>query len=675
MNGPSQALSKSKSLIAIVHRFDSLLRHYAVTRSLNKTKILHAHTITSGILHSPNFIHLLSNLAVSYAFCGCVPLARKLFDDLSDPSLFLRNAIIKMYVDKGLHFDALIVFHSMICSGKCWPDKYTFPLVIKACSEMSMLKVGVLIQGRALVSGFSSNMFVQNSLLAMYMNCGKMELARRVFDVMPERSVVSWNTMISGWFQNGRPEEALVVFNRMVDARVEPDSATMVSVLPSCGYLKDLELGSKVHKLVEKNHLQEKIEVRNALVDMYSRCGCMDEASQVFAETNEKDVITWTSMINGYIINGNARSALALCPAMQLDGVVPNSVTLASLLSACSSLCCLKQGKSLHAWVMRKKLDSDVLVVTALIDMYAKCNAVSYSFQVFAKTSKKRTVPWNALLSGLIHNGRAREAVGLFKTMLMEEVEANQATFNSVIPAYAILADLKQVLNLHSYLVRSGFISRIEVITGLIDIYSKCGSLDYAHKIFDEIPNKDKDIIVWSVVIAGYGMHGHGETAVSLFNQMVQSGVKPNEITFTSVLHACSHRGLVDDGLALFKYMIENHPSSPRPNHYTCVVDLLGRAGRLDEAYDLIKSMPFQHNHSIWGALLGACSIHQNVELGEAAAERLFELEPENTGNYILLANIYATVGRWKDAEKVRHTMSKIGLRKMPAQSSVGVAV
>ncbi|KAA0066496.1 hypothetical protein IC582_016469 [Cucumis melo] len=675
MNGPSQALSKSKPLIANVYRYDSLLRHYAATRSLNKTKILHAHTITSGILHSPNFIHLPSHLAVSYAFCGCVPLARKLFDDLSDPSLFLWNAIIKMYVDKGFHFDALRVFDSMICSGKCWPDKYTFPLVIKSCSVMSMLNVGVLIHGRALVSGFSSNMFVQNSLLAMYMNCGKMELARQVFDVMLDRSVVSWNTMISGWFQNGRPEEALAVFNRMMDARVEPDSATIVSVLPSCGYLKELELGIKVHKLVQKNHLQEKIEVRNALVDMYSRCGGMGEASLVFAETNEKDVITWTSMINGYIMNGNAKSALALCPAMQLDGVVPNVVTLASLLSACASLCCLKQGKSLHAWVLRKKLDSDVLVVTALIDMYAKCNAVSYSFQVFAKTSKKRTVPWNALLSGLIHNELPREAVGLFKSMLIEEVEANHATFSSVIPAYAILADLKQVMNLHSYLVRSGFISKIAVITGLINMYSKCGSLDYAHKIFDEIPNKEKDIIVWSVLIAGYGMHGHGETAVLLFNQMVRSGMKPNEITFTSVLHACSHRGLVDDGLALFKYMIENHPSSPRPNHYTCIVDLLGRAGRLDEAYDLIKSTPFQQNHSIWGALLGACSIHQNVELGEVAAEQLFELEPENTGNYILLANIYAAIGRWKDAENVRHIMSKIGLRKMPAQSSVGAAV
>ncbi|XP_022956304.1 pentatricopeptide repeat-containing protein At5g39350 isoform X2 [Cucurbita moschata] len=617
MNGPSQALFNSKPLIAILHRCESLLRRYAAARSLSKTKILHAHAITSGILHSSNFIDLRSKLAVSYAFCGYVPLARKLFDELSDRSLFLWNAIIKMYVDRGLHFDALRMFYSMINSGKCWPDKYTFPLVIKACSEMSMLDVGVLIHGRALVSGFSSNMFVQNSLLAMYMNCGKLELARWVFDVMPERSVVSWNTMISGWFQNGQPEEALVVFNRMMDARVEPDSATMVSVLPTCGYLKELELGRKVHKLVENNHLHERIEVRNALIDMYSRCGCMDEASLVFSETKERDVITWTSMINGYIINGNPKSALALCPAMQLDGVAPNAVTLASLLSACASLCCLKQG--------------------------------------------------------LIHNGLAREAVELFKTMLMEEVEANHATFNSLIPAYAILADLKQVMNLHSYLVRSGFISRIAVVTGLIDIYSKCGCLDYAHKIFDDIRNEDKDIIVWSVVIAGYGMHGHGEIAVSLFNQMVQSGVSPNEITFTSVLHACSHRGLVDDGLALFKYMIENHPSRPRPNHYTCIVDLLGRAGRLDEAYDIIKSMPFKHNHSIWGALLGACSIHQNIELGEVAAERLFDLESENTGNYILLANIYAAVGRWKDAEKVRHMMSNIGLRKMPAQSSVGV--
>jgi pentatricopeptide repeat protein len=255
----------------------------------------------------------------------------------------------------------------------------------------------------------------------------------------------------------------------------------------------------------------------------------------------------------------------------------------------------------------------------------------------------------------------------------MDAVQPNDATLNSLLLAYSILADLQQATNIHCYLVRSGFLSSIEVATGLIDIYSKCGSLESAYKVFSGIPEKGKDIVLWSVIIASYGVHGHGEIAISLFNQMIQSGVKPNEVTFTSVLHACSHAGLVDNGLNLFKFMLENHKMSPCPDHYTCLVDLLGRADRLDEAYDLIRTMPFKPNHAVWGALLGACVIHENVELGEVAAKWLFELEPENTGNYILMAKIYAAVGRWKDAENVRHMMNEIGLRKKVAHSLVEV--
>jgi pentatricopeptide repeat protein len=221
--------------------------------------------------------------------------------------------------------------------------------------------------------------------------------------------------------------------------------------------------------------------------------------------------------------------------------------------------------------------------------------------------------------------------------------------------------------------MRSGFVSNIQVATSLIDIYSKCGSLESAHKIFNTIPVDVQDIFVWSIIIAGYGMHGHGETAVLLFKQMVQSGVKPNDVTFTSVLQSCSHAGLVDDGLYLFKFMLKDHQTIPNDDHYTCMVDLLGRAGRMDEAYDLIKTMPFMPGHAVWGALLGACVMHENVELGEVAAKWLFELEPDNTGNYVLLAKLYAALGRWEDAENVRQRMDDIGLRKAPAHSMIGV--
>jgi pentatricopeptide repeat protein len=365
--------------------------------------------------------------------------------------------------------------------------------------------------------------------------------------------------MINGYLQNRCAKEAMMVFSWMMEEGMEPDCATMVSVLPACGYLKDLVSGRRVHALVEDKGLKKKIVARNALVDMYAKCGSMDEAWLVVDKMGERDVITWTTMISGYILNGDARSALALCQLMHFDSVRPNSVSIASLLSACDSLCSFEYGRCFHGWVIRQKLEYDVMVENALIDMYAKCKKIYLNFHVFAKTTNKRTVSWNAILSGCIQNELAREGIEFFKQIIMDAVQPNDATLNSLLPAYSILVDLQQATNIHCYLVRSEFLSSIEVATGLIDIYSKCGSLESVYKVFSGVPEKGKDIVRWSVIIASYGVHGHGEISVSLFNQMIQSGVKPNEVTFTSVLHACSHVGLVDNGLNLFKFMLENH--------------------------------------------------------------------------------------------------------------------
>lgn len=669
MNDPPQALhNKAKRLMnAAAAQCERLLRKYAAAQSLSKTKQLHARIIvTFGS-------QLSSILATTYAQCNHASFAQKLFAELPRRNLFSWNIMIRMYAQNGRPYDALKLFVDMLALGQGPPDNFTYPFVVKACGDLSLIDVGVGVHGRTLKTGFDMDTFVQNSLLAMYMNCGEKEAAQLVFDSMQERTVVSWNTMINGYFRNSCAEEALMVYNRMKDVGVEPDCATVVSLLPACGYLKSEELGREIHALVQEKGFWGNIAVRNAMLDMYVKCGRMEEAWLLANRMNEKDVVTWTTLINGYILKGDPRSALMLCQMMQYEGVKPNIVSIASLLLACASLVSLNHGKCLHAWAIRHKLESEVMVETALIDMYAKCNHVDLSYKVFMKTSRKRTVPWNALLSGFVHNRFAREAIELFKQMLVEEIQPSDATLSSLLPAYAILADLQQAMNIHSYLLKSGFLYRLEVASILVDIYSKCGSLGYAHHIFDIIPLKDKDLVIWSAIIAAYGKHGHGKMAASLFNQMLQSGVKPNHVTFTSVLHACSHSGLVDEGLGMFRLMLEQHQIIPRTEHYTCIIDLLGRAGRLNDAYDLIRTMSETPTNAVWGALLGACVIHENVELGEVAARWLFKLEPENTGNYVLLAKLYSAVGRWRDAEKVRHMVNEVGLRKAPAHSLIEV--
>lgn len=677
MNGKaSKAVHKLKQLLLTTAtnttECTSLLRHYALTKSLTNTKQLHARIISSGLLlTSKHSLYLSSLLTSTYAICGHVSYARHLFDELPKRTSRLFSIMIKLYTQLGLAFDAISLFVAML--GEVRIDKLTYPFVIKACGDSSRVRAGGVVHGLVVVNGFVGDVFVGNSLLAMYMNCGKKERARLFFDSMGERSVVSWNTMISGYVQNGCARDALMVFREMVDGGVEVDLVTLISVLPACGYLKDYEAAKLVHLVAEERGFGSKLHVRNALVNVYVKCGRVDEARVIFDDMNVRDVVTWTTMINGFILNGDFESALDLFPMMLLDGVKPNAFTLACLLSACVGSQHLKCGKGFHGWAMRHNLESDVNVQTALIDMYAKCNSVHVSFRVFGNTSKKRVVPWNAVLSGCIRNGLEREAVVLFSEMLSEGIEPNEATLKSLLPAYSTLANLQQAKNLHSYLKKSGFLTRLEVATALVDLYSKCGNLEDAYMIFNGIPSSDKDIILWSVVIAGYGMHGHGEIALTLFNQMVQSGVAPNEVTFTSALHACSHAGLVDEGLSLFKFMLKFQKSIPKADHYTCIVDLLGRAGRLEEAHELIRTMPFQPNHAVWGALLGACVIHENVELGEIAADWLFKLEPGNTGNYVLLGKIYSAAGRWKDAENIRYKMNGIGLIKLPSNSLVEV--
>lgn len=662
------SLSKAKNFLTI-SLCESLLKQYGATKSLTKTNQLYGLIITSGLLTT----HLRNKVAAAYAICGHIPRARQLFDELPKRSPFLYNAMIRMYVVSGRYYDALNVFAGMFESGESVPDNYTYTSVVKACGELFLLGFGVGVHGRILIAGLEEDSFVQNSLLAMYMNCGKVDAAEKVFDRMVEKTIVSWNSMISGYFKNGCAKKAFMVFNQMEELGVEMDSVTMVAMLPVCGCLKDLGVGRKIHALVVEKGFGKNLVVRNALVDMFSKCGSMGEARFVFNKMVKRDVVSWTSIINGYIFNGDVRNAMLLFRLMLFDGITPNSVTISSLLSACGSTKNLKDGMCFHGWALRQKLEFDVLVETSLIDMYAKCDRIDLSFQVFMKTSKKRTAPWNALLSGCIRNGRARKAVKIFKQMLADEVKPDYVSLNSLLPAYAILADMQQALNMHCYLIRSGFLSAVEVATSLILLYSRCGNLDYAYKIFSEVPEKNKEVYLWNVIIGGYGMHGHGKTAVLLFRQMVKAGIEPNEVTFTSTLHACSHAGLVDDGLDLLKFLLENRPAIPNVDHYTCIVDLLGRSGRLEEAYDIICRMPFKPTHAVWGALLGACVLHENVELGEVAAKWLFELEPENTGNYVLLSNIYAAVGRWRDAENVREMVNEIGLRKMPAHSLIEV--
>eukprot|EP01018_Ginkgo_biloba_P023526 Gb_26260 [translate_table: standard] len=649
------------------HAYASLIEACTNKKSLIEAKKVHAHMELNGVAHNAFFG---TKLVSMYGTCGSMEEARLVFDKILKRNVFLMNAMIRGYARNGLYAEALLLFYQMQGDG-IQPDRFTFPCVLKACAGISDLQQGRAIHARIIRSGIDSDTCIGNALIALYAKCGSIEIARKVFDKMSERDVVSWTGIIAGYAQNGHAREALDLFQEMQLNGMKPNAITVVSVLPSCARLADLQLGKEIHHQSIRSGFDSDVFVGNALMAMYAECRSIEIARQVFEKIPQRDLVSWNTIIGALAFNGCGDEALQLFRKMQLLGLKPDSITIASVLPACAQLKSLKQGKEIHNYVLHRGLESDVFVGSALIDMYAKCASVEFARQAFDKLSQKNVVSWNSIITGYVQNDLANEALKLFQQMQQGGVKSDLATITSVLPACAHLAALQQGKEIHSYIIRNGLESDILVGSALIDMYAKCGITELACETFNKMSRRD--VVSWTVMIAGYGIHGHGEDALALFKQMQEADLKPDKITFVAVLSACSHAGLVTEGWQYFNSMSQDYHITPCVEHYACMVDLLGRSGHLDEAQNFIKNMPVEPNAGVWGALLGACRVHLNIELGESVAERLLELEPRNAGNYVLLSNIYAAAGRWDDVAKVRTMMKDRGLKKMPGCSWIDV--
>eukprot|EP01018_Ginkgo_biloba_P034183 Gb_33070 [translate_table: standard] len=547
-------------------------------------------------------------------------------------------------------------------------DSPTYASILQSCTSITSVKQ---VHAQMCMNGLDQNIFLVTKLVSMYAICGCMENARLLFDKINKRDAFLWNVMIRGYATNGPCEEALTLYYQMQRLGVLPDKFTFPFVLKACASLSNIEEGKEIHDHVFRAGLGSDVFVENSLVAMYAKCGSIEMARQLFDKMSERNVVSWSAMIAGYAQNGHPKEAMVLFHRMQLENVKPNRVTIVSVLPACADLAGLQEGKDIHDYAVRNGYDSDISVQNALVDMYSKCRHVKIAHQLFDKMSKRDVVSWSAMIAGYVQCGQANEALTLFCQMQLADVKPDSVTMLNVLRACSHLAALQQAKWIHGYIIRSGFELDAIVGTALIDMYVKCGSIQIARWLFDRMPKRN--VVSWSAMIAGYGMHGHGEDALKLFFQMQEAGLKLDHIIFVSVLSACSHAGLVKEGWRFFDSMVRDHCITPRLEHYACMVDLLGRAGRLDEAQNFIKNMPLEPDASVWGALLGACRIHCNTDLGEYVAQRLFDLDPENAGRYVLLSNIYAAASRWDDVAKVRKIMKARGVKKTAGCSLIEV--
>jgi pentatricopeptide repeat protein len=434
--------------------------------------------------------------------------------------------------------------------------------------------------------------------------------------------------------------------------------------------LGSLHQGRWVHGSAIKHGVASNPFVAAAMLDMYVKCGELVDARRVFDELTSVDLVLWTTMIVGYTQNGSPLDALLLVADKKFMHIVPNSVTISTVLSASVQLRSLSLGRSIHGISVRLGVAENDVVMNALVDMYAKCKAVSEANTVFGRMLNKDVVTWNSLIAGYVENDMGNEALILFSQMRVEGSKPDAISVVNALSACVCLGDILMGKCFHTYAFKCAFMSNIYVNTALLNLYNKCADLPSAQGVFSEMRNRNS--VTWGAMIGGYGMQGDSAGSIDLFNEMLKDNIQPNEVVFTSILSTCSHTGMVTVGKKCFDSMARYFNITPSMKHYACMVDVLARAGNLEEALEFIQKMPMQADISVWGAFLHGCKLHSRLEFGEEAINRMTVLHPDTPDFYVLMSNLYTSYGRWDKSLAIRRSMKERGLIKLPGCSSVG---
>ncbi|XP_074370651.1 putative pentatricopeptide repeat-containing protein At3g11460, mitochondrial [Apium graveolens] len=481
----------------------------------------------------------------------------------------------------------------------------------------------------------------------------------------------SWNTQLRELAKQGQYQKALNLYPQLLSSGASPNAFTFPFALKSCAALYLPVPGQQLHAHVIRTGCHSEPFVQTALMSMYCKCCLVENARKLFDQSPyaRRLTVCYNALIAGYTLNSGLCNAVLLFCKMRLLNVSLNSVTMLGLIPGCTVPLHLGFGMSLHCLNVKCGLDGDVSVGNCLLTMYVRCGLVCSGRKFFDDMPEKGLITWNAMISGYAQNGHASLVLDLYREMELKGMSPDPVTFVAVLSSCANLGASEIGTEVEQKIKHRGFGYNLFVQNALINMYARCGNLARAHAIFNDMP--EKNLVSWTAIIGGYGIHGYGEIAVQLFDQMIDAGIHPDKTVFVSVLSACSHAGLTERGLKYFDLMKKKYRLQPGSEHYSCVVDLMGRAGRLQEARELIESMSDKPDGAVWGALLGACKIHRDVELAELAFERVTELEPTNIGYYVLLSNLYSDTKNMEGILKVRVMMRERKLRKNPGFSCV----
>ncbi|KAK1427199.1 hypothetical protein QVD17_15882 [Tagetes erecta] len=608
-----------------------------------------------------------------YAKCGQVNEALKKFSRMRIRNVVSWTAIITGFVQQDEFQAALQLFKEMIILNQ-EINNYTVTSVLSACANPLLFRESLQIHCWVYKTGFYSDPTVKNSLINVYSKIGAVALSEQVFEEMQDLINPSvYATMVTAFCQNGTIEKAFSLFKKMLVEGLTPDISCIPSLL---SVTNRLELGQQIHCYTLKTGVLFNHLVGCSLFTMYSKCGCLNESYEIFKQIQDKDNVSWVSMISGFTEHGYAYQAVELFREMLLaKNVILDETTLAAFLATCSSLRFWKTGKEIHGIFIRQQDEMSVYSGSSLVNMYSRCGDLKSAKSLFNMMPFKDHISCSSLVSGYAQNGYIKEALHLFLDFRSSGLEVDSFTVSSILGAVGDLSHsdtgegIGIGIQLHAYILKLGFESNVSVGSSLVMMYSKYGNLDDCLKVFNTI--KTPDLISWTAMINSYAQHGKGLEALRVFELMKKSGTKPDAVTFVGVLTACSHSGLVKEGYTYLKSMVNDYGIEPGQRHYACMVDVLGRSGRLKEAERFIRNMAIEADALVWGTLLAACKVHGDAEIGKIAAEKFIELEPSSDGGYVAFSNICADMGQWEQVLKIRNEMKGTGIKKEPGWSYV----
>lgn len=545
----------------------------------------------------------------------------------------------------------------------------TIGSLLHHCSKIKAFRCGLSLNAAVLKAGLQADIVVSNHVINMYAKCGKINSARQVFDQMSEKNLVSWSAMISGYDQAGEHLSAVDLFTQM---RLASNEYILASAISACANLMLLREGRKIHAQSLKLGYASVSFVYNSLISMYMKCSHTCDALSVYSAALEPNAVSYNALITGLVENQQSEKGFEVFKSMLQQGLMPDFFTFVGLLRSCADSDDLQKGVVVHCLTIKLGFDLTAFIGNVIMTMYLKFSLIQEVEKVFKLIEEKDVISWNTYVAACSHCKDHEKSLKAFREMFnVYHMIPDDFTFSSSLSSCAELASILYGKQIHARLIRTRRNQDVGVGNALTNMYAKCGSIEYAYNVFSRMSHCN--LVSWNTIISAFGNHGLGSRALELFDQLRAIGMEPDSVTFVGLLVACNHAGMVDEGRILFNSMQETYSIAPDIEHFSCLIDLLGRAGRLNEAEDYMKKFPFGQDPVVLGSLLSACRLHGDVAMGERLAKQLLKLEPMSTSPYVLLSNLYASDDMWDCVAEARKMLKGSGLKKEAGYSLVQV--